>query len=77
MEGVSRTSGGGGTAGYSVPGTEGDVEYRVNTILGWELEEGDLIYLLFDGEGTYEVGTQRLAGQAETQIPGREPDLIS
>ncbi len=55
-----------------------DVECRVNTIPGGELkEEGDLIYLPLDGEGTYEVGTQLPAGQAETQIPGQEPDLIS
>ncbi len=50
----------------------------MNSILGWELkEEGDLINLSRDGEGTYEVGTQLPAGQAETQIPGRKPDLIS
>ncbi len=40
-------------------------------ILGWELkEEGDLIYLPLNGEGTYEAGTQLPAGQAEMQIPG-------
>ncbi len=47
-------------------------------IPSWELkEEGDIIYLPLDGEGTYEVGTQFPAGQVETQILGREPDLIS
>ncbi len=54
-----------------------DVECRVNTIPGWELkEEGYLMYLPLDSGGTYEVGTP--AGQAETQIPGREPvpDLL-
>ncbi len=50
----------------------------MKTIPGWEFkEEGDLIYLPLDGEGTYEAGTQLPAGQAETQILGREPDLIS
>ncbi len=54
------------------------MECRMNTVPCWELEEeGDLIYLPLDGEGTYVAGTQLTAGQAETQIPGREPDLIS
>ncbi len=49
----------------------------VNTIPGWKLKEGDLIYLPLNGEGIYEAGTQLPAGQVEMQIPGREPDLIS
>ncbi len=43
-----------------------------------ELEtECDLIILPLNGKGTDIAGTQHPAGQAETQIPGGEPDLIS
>ncbi len=48
------------------------MECRMNTVPCWELEEeGNLIYLPLDGEGTYVAGTQLTAGQAEMQIPGR------
>ncbi len=39
--------------------------------------KGDLIDLPQDREGTNIARTQILTGQAETQIPGREPNLIS
>lgn len=54
------------------------MECWMNMILGWEVKtKGDLIYLPLHGGGTNVAGTQLLAGQAETQIPGGEPDLIS
>ncbi len=54
------------------------MESWVDTIPGRELEtEGDLIYLHLDGEGTNVAGTQLLARQADTQIPGGGPNLIS
>ncbi len=54
------------------------MECGVNTIPCCELEEeGDLINLPLDGEGTYVAGTRLTSGQAEMQIPSREPDLIS
>ncbi len=43
----------------------------VNTILGWQLElVGNLVDLPLDRERTNVAGTQIMAGQAETQIPG-------
>ncbi len=80
------SSGNNSATGSSVPGTKGDKGLRIETwnagwirymIPCWELEEeGDLIYLPLDGEGTYIyiVGTQLMAGM---QIPVREPDFIS
>ncbi len=54
------------------------MECWMDTIPCWELEmEGDLSYLPLDGKGTDIAGTQLPAGQAETQIPGGEPDFIS
>ncbi len=50
----------------------------MDTIPYRELEkEVDLIYLPLDSKGTDIAGTQLPAGQAETKIPGGEPDLIS
>ncbi len=50
----------------------------MDTILSRELEtEGDFINLPLDGKGTDIAVTQLLAGQAETQFPGGEPNLIS
>ncbi len=80
------SSGNNSATGSSVPGTKGEKGLRIETwnagwirymIPCWELEEeGDLIYLPLDGEGTYIyiVGTQLMAGM---QIPVREPDFIS
>ncbi len=48
-----------------------------NTMQGVVKVEGDIIYLPLDGNGTDIAGTQLPARQAEMQILGGEPDLIS
>ncbi len=55
------------------------MERGVNAISGWQLElVGDLIDLPLDRERRTDVaGTQLMAGQAETQIPGGQPYLVS
>lgn len=50
----------------------------VNSIPGWQLElVGNLVDLPLDRERTDVAGTQLPAGQAEAQIPGGQPNLVS
>ncbi len=54
------------------------MECGVNSVPGWKLEKvGDFIYLPLYRERTNVAGTQLLTGQAEAQIPGGQPDLLS
>lgn len=39
-------------------------------------EEGDMVYLPLDGEGTDIAGTQLATGQSKTDVPGRESELL-
>jgi hypothetical protein len=54
------------------------MEGGVNVVPGWELEEvGDVVDLPLHSERTNEAGTQLLAGQAEANVPGGQPDPIA
>ncbi len=53
------------------------MECGMDTIPGGELESvGNLIYLPLDLEWTNVVGTQLLAGQAETYVPSGQPHPV-
>ncbi len=57
---------------------EGNVKRGVNSIPGWQLElVGNLVDLPLDREWTNVAGTQISPGQAEAQIPGGQPYLVS
>ncbi len=50
----------------------------MDAVPGWKLKKvGDLVDLPLYGERTNKAGTQLLAGQAEAQIPGGQPDQVS
>ncbi len=47
----------------------------MDAVPGWKLKKvGDFVDLPLYGERTNKAGTQLLAGQAEAQIPGGQPE---